>query len=128
MYAKNNNYVTYFVEEEAKNTDKVFYGRVSEAIKIGEENGKNKYEFESWNARFVGKAKEKAEKLADKTSIKLTEWNARFVGKAKEKAEKLADKTSIKLTEWNARNPYSKEHRRNYPYLLIMDFEVSEQK
>ena len=43
MYAKNNNYVTYFVEEKAKNTDKVFYGRVSEAIKVGEENGKNKY-------------------------------------------------------------------------------------
>lgn len=102
MYAKNNNYVTYFVEEEAKNTDKVFYGRVSEAIKVGEENGKNKYEFESWNARFVGKAKEKA--------------------------EKLADKTSIILTEWNARNPYSKEHKRNYPYLLIMDFEIPEQK
>lgn len=76
MYAKNNNYVTYFVEEEAKNTDKVFYGRVSEAIKVGEENGKNKYEFESWNAR----------------------------------------------------NPYSKEHKRNYPYLLIMDFEIPEQK
>lgn len=44
MYAKNNNYVTYFIEGEAKHTDKVFYGRVSEAIKIGVENGKNKYD------------------------------------------------------------------------------------
>lgn len=33
------NYVTYFIEGEAKHTDKVFYGRVSEAIKIGVENG-----------------------------------------------------------------------------------------
>ena len=76
------------------------FGRIIIVLKT--ENGKNKYEFESWNARFVGKAKEKA--------------------------EKLADKTSIMLTEWNARNPYSKEHKRNYPYLLIMDFEIPEQK
>lgn len=102
MYAKSKTYATYYVEKEAKNTDKVFYGRVSEAIKVGEdESGKNKYEFERWDARFVGKAKEKAEHLAD---------GAR-----------------IALTEWAARNPYNKEKKRSYPYLLVMDFEVAEQ-
>ena len=102
MYAKNNNYVTYFIEGEAKHTERVFYGRVSEAIKIGEENGKNKYEFESWNARFVGKAREKAEQLADKTSIMLTEWNIRC--------------------------PYNKEKKRSFPYIMVMDFEIPENK
>lgn len=81
--------VTYFIEGEAKHTDKVFYGRVSEAIKIGVENGKNKYEFENWSARFVGKAKVKAEQLADKANIMLTEWNVRC--------------------------PYNKEKKRNFP-------------
>ena len=101
MYVKNKNYVTYFVDENAKNTDKVFYGRISEAIKVGEEDGKNKYEFEQWNARFVGKAKEKA--------------------------EQLADKTRIALTEWAAHNPYNKEKKRSYPYIMVMDFDVAEQ-
>jgi len=102
MYAKNNNYVTYFADEKAKHTEKLHYGRVSEAIKVGEENGKNKYEFESWNARFVGKAKAKAEKLNDKTSIMLTEWNARC--------------------------PYDKEKGRAFPYILVMDFDISTPK
>lgn len=100
MFVKTNNYATYFVEKDANNTDKVLYGRVSEAIKVGEENGKPKYEFEGWNARFVGKAREKAAGLADKTSIKLTE----FV----------------------VRNPYNKEKKRSYPYVMVTDFEVAE--
>lgn len=99
MYAKSKNYVTYFVEEEANHTDKVIYGRVSEAIKTGEsEDGKNKYKFESWNARFVGKAKEK---------IKV-----------------VADKTSITLTEWSIYCPYDKEKKRPFPYIVVMDFEI----
>lgn len=101
MYAKSKAYVTYYVEKDAKHTDKVFYGRVSEAIKVGEEDGKNKYEFESWNARFVGKAKEKI--------------------------ETLADGTRIVLTEWNVHNPYNKEKKRSYPYIMVVDFEAAEQ-
>lgn len=101
MYSKNGVFVTYFVDEGAKNTDKLFNGRVSEAIKVGTlENGKPKYEFESWNARFVGKAYEKA--------------------------KKLQNMTGIKLTEWSARNPYSKESKKNYPYLMVTDFEIVE--
>lgn len=61
MYAKNNSYVTYFMDRESKHTDKVFFCRISEVIKVGELNGKNTYEFESWNARFVGRARVKAE-------------------------------------------------------------------
>lgn len=101
MFSKTHVYVTYFVDSKAHHTEKTFFGRISDAIKIGtDEEGKNKYEFESWNARFVGKAKEKA--------------------------EKLEDKTVIILTSWNARNPYSKEKERAYPHIVVMDFEISE--
>lgn len=76
-----------------------FYGRLSESFKVGQDdNGKNKYEFENWDARFVGAAKAKAEKLADGQSIVLTKWAARC--------------------------PYSKDRKRPYPYLLVMDFEI----
>ncbi|BAL01868.1 hypothetical protein OBV_p-00130 (plasmid) [Oscillibacter valericigenes Sjm18-20] len=102
MYAKNDNYVTYFEEKNAKDTEKLHYGRVSEAIKTGVKDGKNSYEFESWPARFVGKAREKS--LA------------------------LADKTSVKLTEWSARCPYDKGEKKNRPYIMVMDFEVAEKK
>ena len=106
MYSENRNYMTYFVEKEEEGasakftpTDKVFYGKLSESIKVGEENGKNKYEFETWNARFVSAAREKV--------------------------EKLADKTSIVLTKWAVRNPYNKQKKRSYPYIMVMDFEVA---
>ena len=65
-----------------------------------DENGKPVYEFESWNARFVGKALEKA--------------------------KKLESKTRIRLTEWNVHNPYDKERKKNYPYILVMDFDNAE--
>jgi hypothetical protein len=102
MYAKSKNYVTYFTDTQAEHTPKLFYGRVSEAIKTGEDGGKNTYEFESYNARFVGKAREKAEKLENKANIMLTEWSIRC--------------------------PYSKEHKRPYPYMMIMDFETTAEK
>ena len=103
MYVKNNNFVTFYKDENNQNTDKITYGRVSEAIKKGEKDaeGKDIYEFESWNARFVGKAREKAAALPDKARIALTE-------------------TSF-------RNPYNKEKKRPYPYVLVMDFELREQ-
>ena len=103
MYAKNNNYVTYFAGNTAQNTEKLFCGRVSEAVKTGKiENGRPKYEFEQWNARFVGKARKKAEELTD--GARLT------------------------LTEWSVHNPYNKEKKRSYPYIMVMDFEIREQK
>ena len=103
MYAKNKNYVTFYTDSYNQNTEKVTFGRVSEAINTGKkgEDGKDIFEFENWDARFVGKAREKA----------LT----------------LTDKTRITLTEWSARNPYNKEKKRSYPYMMIMDFEIREQ-
>lgn len=102
MYAKNNNYATFYTSNMA-NTDKVTYGRVSVPIKTGRKNdhGKDVYEFESWTGRFVGKAREKA--LA------------------------LTDKTRITLTEWAAHPGYNKDKKQSYPYLVVMDFEVREQ-
>lgn len=93
----------FFTNPTATNSDKMVSGRVSEAIKTVRKDaeGKDIYEFETWNARFVGKAYEKA----------VT----------------LADKSKITLTQWSARNPYIKEKKRSYPYLLVMDFEVQEQ-
>ena len=102
MYAKGNNTVTYFVDtfNEGRNTDKVFYGRISEAIKTGQKNeeGKDVYKFEGWNVRFVGKAREKINGMIDKSRIVLTEWAARV--------------------------DYNKEKKQSYPYLLVMDFEL----
>lgn len=92
----------FFTNPDAQSTDKMIQGRISESVKTGrkDDQGKDIYEFESWNARFVGKAYEKA--------------------------VNLADKSKITLTTWAARNPYSKEKKRSYPYLLVMDFEVQE--
>lgn len=98
MFGKNKVYVTYYVDEGKENSEKAFFGRVSEAIKTAVENGKQTYNFESWNARFVGKARAKA--------------------------EQLSNKQRIILTEWTCRNPYDKERNKNYPYVMISDFEV----
>ena len=103
MYSKTPNHVTFFADTHNEHTEKVTYGRVSEAFDTGKKDaeGKSIFEFETTNARFVGKAREKA--LA------------------------LKDKTKITLTEWSARNPYNKETKRSYPYLMVMDFEVRDQ-
>lgn len=100
MYAKNENTVYFFTHPNAANTDKVTYGRISEPVKTGRKDaeGKDVWEFESWRALFVGKAREKALMLTDKAKIKLTEWSARC--------------------------PYNKEKKRAYPYLMIVDFDV----
>lgn len=102
MYAKNKNNVTFFVDSYNENTDKVTYGRVSESVKTGKkgEDGKDIYEYENWNARFVGKAREKALSLTDKAHIVLTEWSARV--------------------------SYNKEKKASYPYLMVMDFDLQE--
>ena len=100
MYSKNHNIVTFFKDNFKENTEKVVYGRVSEAIKTGKktEDGKDEFMYETWDARFVGGAFDKAAVLEDKTAITLTEWSARV--------------------------NYNKEKKASYPYLLVMAFEV----
>jgi len=102
VYAKNNNRVTYFCDTNAKHTEKVFYGRVSESIKTTktDADGKAIYEYESWNARFVGNALEKAKGLQDGQRITLNEWAAHC--------------------------PYDKTAKRPFPYLMVMDFSIPE--
>ena len=102
MYAKTYNTVTFFKDSYKENTEKVIYGRVSEAIKTNKKgaDGKDIFEYESWDARFVGGAYDKA--------------------------ALLADKTVITLKEWSARPNYNKEKKTSYPYLLVMDFDVHE--
>ena len=110
MYAKNtSNYVTFF-ESEKENTEKVIYGRVSEAFrqtgadgKPLMQDGRQVYEYETWNARFVSKARDKFNE------------------------NPLSNKASIILTEWCVFNPYNKEKKQSYPYILIMDYEVNQQ-
>ena len=103
MYSTNHIKGYFFANPNAQSTDKMIQGRISESVKTGRKDaeGKDIYEFENWNARFVGNACEKA--------------------------KNLPDKSKITLTAWAARNPYSKEKKRSYPYLLVMDFEVQEQ-
>ena len=38
------------------------------------------------------------------------------------------DKTKIMLTEWNVRCPYNKDKKRSFPYIMVLDFEVLENK
>ena len=104
MYAKTEqgNRVNYFIDANAVQKEKVHYGKVSVPIRTEEKDadGKYIYEYETWFARFVGKALERAKTLKD---------NSR-----------------ITLKEWAARNPYNKEKKRSYPYLLVMDFDITD--
>lgn len=101
MYAKHNNHVTFFTDEYKENTDKVIYGRINEAIKIGkDENNEDIYEYQNWSARFVGKAYKKAKTLTDKTPITITEWGVYC--------------------------PYNKNQKKVYPYIMVMNFEIRE--
>ena len=111
MYAKNTkNYVNFFhTNGVVEDSEKVAYGRVSESFRRNGadgqpllQDGKHVYEYETWNARFVGKAKHKFD------------------------LSPLKDKDSIILTEWAAHVQYNKELKQSYPYLLIMDYEVNE--
>lgn len=102
MYSTTEVRVNFFIDEKVKQFENVFNARVSVPIKTSEkgEDGKNKYEYETWNARFVGVALEKA--------------------------KALVDKSRITLKVWSARNPYKAEHKKTFPYLLISEFDFSE--
>ena len=57
MYSKEPRLVKFYKNINAVHTEKVFYGFLSERHKISE----NEFEYDSWSARFIGKAREKAE-------------------------------------------------------------------
>ena len=101
---RTNSIVTYFKDKNRADTDKTIFGRVSESVRTGlkGDDGKDVYAYENWNARFVGKAYEKAKTLEDKTAIVLT--NPDF------------------------HNPYNQEKGRTYPSITVFDFEIHEKK
>ncbi len=92
----------YFKDEKAieKNTDKVFYGRLSESQDKFENGEKveGEYSYESWNARFVGEAKKVA--------------------------ETLEDKSIVTIKQFDVRQPYDKDKKKSYPYVLVTKLEV----
>lgn len=103
MYVKNErgNKVTYFKSEKADelSTEKMFVGTVSDGVPSGKDkDGKTTYSYEYWTTRFVGEALEKA--------------------------KALENKTHINLVEFSVHNPYNKEKKQNFPYLLVTKFEV----
>jgi len=102
MFSKTENKVNFFIDEKAVQKEKVFYGKISVPIKTGEKDvkGRDKYTYETWLARFTGKALEKA--------------------------KTLSNKTRITLKVWNARNPYSEEQEKSFPYIMVTDFDLTE--
>lgn len=107
MYSKTANNVTVFVNDKQKelSTEKCKRCTISESVK--DEYAENGWRYDSWDARFIGKAVEKFVSLG------------------------LVDKTRITITEWNTVNQYvkadegkeeSKGHR--YTYVLVYDFEL----
>ena len=109
MYSTTHNHVIFFTDPNGKNTEKMLSGKVSKAYRTGRKDadGNDVFAWEHHNARFVGKAREKAQSLTDKARITLTEWTVRA-------------------------QPYTKtvngeEKKRYFHYLMISDFEVREQ-
>ena len=84
--------------KKVTHTDKSVFSTLSEGIKTGENNGQAIWENDYWNTIFCGKAYEKA--------------------------LLLEDKTRIAITEMNIRNRYSKKTNREYPQILVFDFEL----
>ena len=95
VYSETKIRVRYFKSERQ---EKSYYGKVSETIRVGEEQGKPVYAYETWDAWFWGDAKEKFSQLKNKQSIVLTKWACRVT--------------------------YDKEKKRQYPYMVILDFEI----
>lgn len=93
MYSKEPRLVKFYKNKKAVHTDKVFYGFLSERHKMSEDE----FEYDSWSARFIGKAKEKA--------------------------NDLEDGMLIELVSWNCRNRYDKKSQKSTAYILVYDFE-----
>ena len=102
MFVSNANVIMmYFKDEKAieRNTEKVIYGRLSESHDKFENGAKveGEYSYESWNARFVGDAKKVI--------------------------ETLDDKSVVTLKSFEVRQPYDKEKKQSYPYVLVTKLE-----
>ena len=103
MFVNDANVVMMYFEDKnafERNTEKVIYGRLSES-QDKYENGKKvegEYTYESWNARFVGDAK------------KIV--------------ENLKDQSVVTLKTFDVRQPYDKDKKQSYPYLLVSKLEV----
>lgn len=55
-------------------------------------------------------------------SWKNSQWNARFVGKAFDKAKELSDKDKISLISFKIENIYVKEKNATYTNVIVYDF------
>lgn len=99
-------FFTFFSREVEKNgtklrmTEKCVFATLSEAVRVGEANGKPLYEYDYWNATFCGKALEKA--------------------------KTLKDKDKVQVTEMNVRNRYVSGRKMNYPQITVTDFDILE--
>ena len=58
-----------------------------------------------------------SEKKADGT-YETEYWDAKFVGKAKDAVELMAEKTRIEI-HGNVHNGYDKDKNMSYPYILV---------
>lgn len=65
-----------------------------------------------------------AEKKKDGT-YEYESWTARFVGKAKDVVDTLPEKSKIKVTG-NVHTGYDKEKKQSYPYMLVTVVEPME--
>ena len=103
MYSTTPNKVTVFISEEqkGKSTDKCIYATISEAVK--DEREERGIRYDSWNARFIGGAVEKARTLEDKAFIEITKWNT---------------------TNEYVRPAEGEEKGHKYVYILVYDFNV----
>lgn len=92
MYSKTSNAVIYHKNDTAPHTESCTYAKVTVSIKDKDDN------------------------------LEYDMWNARFVGKAAQKAAELKENDHIVLTSWIMRNKYNKEKNTFYPYILVMEF------
>jgi hypothetical protein len=65
-------------------------------------------------------------KNEDGEKYEYMSWNARFVGNAFEKAKELKDKDVITIKEAAIENRYDKENTKLYVNVIVFDFEMKE--
>jgi hypothetical protein len=100
MYSETKNYVSFF-RAKIEGTDKCAYGNLS--VKVGEHNGEPKYN--SWLGKFVGQAfSNYSEDLKDGV---------------------LCDGVRLEITKWKATNDFSRNTGKNYPCIVVFDYEIA---
>ena len=65
-------------------------------------------------------------KNEDGEKYEYMSWNARFVGTAFEKAKELKDKDIITIKEAAIENRYDKENSKLYVNVIVFNFELKE--